>query len=69
MRYVIGSEAMRFQFLLDSDKLTAADKQAYQELINISSTSGFSMSDNIADQPEDFVEAACAFQKRAFLQV
>lgn len=45
MRYVIGSEAMRFQFLLKSDKLTAADKQAYQELINMSAASGFSMSD------------------------
>lgn len=45
MRYIIGSEAMRFQFLLRSDRLTVADKQAYQELINISSATGFSMSD------------------------
>lgn len=45
MRYIIGSEAMRFQFLLKSDRLTVADKRAYQELINISAASGFSMSD------------------------
>lgn len=35
MRSIIGNEALRFQFLLDSDVLTETDKKQYQGLINI----------------------------------
>lgn len=46
---VIGNEAMRFQFLLEDDKLTEREKQQYEQLINVD-TSGresFAMSDSV----------------------
>ena len=43
----IGNEAMRFQFLLDDDKLTEREKEQYRQLVNIdvSGSEGFFMSD------------------------
>lgn len=43
----IGNEAMRFQFLLDDDKLTEREKEQYRQLVNIdvSGSEGFLMSD------------------------
>lgn len=38
LRTVIGREAMRFQFLLDSDVLTTQEKTAYEQLIAIDTT-------------------------------
>lgn len=35
MRYVIGTEAMRFQFLAESDKLSKEEKQMYSRLTKI----------------------------------
>lgn len=35
LRTVIGNEAMRFQFLLESEKLSAAEKESYRRLIKI----------------------------------
>ncbi len=46
LRSVIGREAMRFQFLLDSEALTAWEKASYERLIAIDSSNEqwFSMS-------------------------
>ena len=38
LRSVIGREAMRFQFLLDSEALTAWEKASYEKLIAIDSS-------------------------------
>ena len=35
LRTVIGNEARRFQFLLESEKLSAAEKESYRRLIKI----------------------------------
>lgn len=46
---VIGTEAMRFQFLLDSDRLTEKEKSQYNQLTMIDTTNqgSFIMSDSI----------------------
>lgn len=46
---VIGTEAMRFQFLLESERLTAVDKQRYRQLVKVDETSqsSFIMSDSV----------------------
>lgn len=41
---LIGTEAMRFQFLLDSERLTEREKMQYEQLVTIDRT-GFVMSD------------------------
>lgn len=38
LRSTIGREAMRFQFLLDSDVLTVREKAAYEQLVTIDTT-------------------------------
>lgn len=47
MRAVIGNEAMRFQFLLEDDKLTEREREQYLQLIHVDTTNTemFSMSD------------------------
>lgn len=47
---VIGWEALRFQFLLESDKLSDAEKDSYKQLIHVdtSGQQGFIMSDDAA---------------------
>lgn len=47
MRAVIGNEAMRFQFLLDDDKLTEKEREQYLQLIHVDTgnTEMFVMSD------------------------
>ena len=46
LRTTIGKETMRFQFLLDSDALTAREKSSYEKLVSIDTTNDqfFSMS-------------------------
>ena len=39
LKNVIGKEAMRFQFLLESERLSEAEKYSYQRLIKIGTTS------------------------------
>ena len=39
LKNTIGKEAMRFQFLLESDRLSGAEKDLYQRLIKIGTTS------------------------------
>jgi len=47
--YLIGSEAMRFQFLLEDNKLTEEEKERYRQLIKVGDTgeSAFVMSEDI----------------------
>lgn len=49
LRTTIGKEAMRFQFLLESDKLTAQEKISYEKLIAIDTANDqfFSMSQEV----------------------
>lgn len=46
---VIGWEALRFQFLLESDRLSDAEKESYKQLIHVdtSGQQGFIMSDEV----------------------
>ncbi len=44
---VIGSEAMRFQMLFQSSRLTAIEKTQYQALVNVDSEGHFMMSDEV----------------------
>ena len=49
LRSILGNEAMRFQFLLKSERLTEEEKEQYHQLIRIDPTCRqmFAMSDNI----------------------
>ena len=47
MCLVTGREAMRFQFLLESDKLTEKEKQMYEQLTSIDKSSVFQMSETV----------------------
>lgn len=44
--YTIGEESMRFQFLLQSDRLTEMERQQYKQLIELSGNGGFAMTGN-----------------------
>lgn len=46
-RRVIGKEAMRFQFLLQSTKITEIEHNLYEALISIDKTGSFTMSDEL----------------------
>lgn len=45
LRNIIGNEAMRFQFLVQSDCLTEIERKRYKALIDIDETGVFTMSD------------------------
>ena len=47
LRNIIGNEAMRFQFLLQSSCLTEIERKRYEALINIDQTGAFTMSDEL----------------------
>ena len=47
LRTVIGGEALHFQFLAESDRLSAQEKGQYRSLVNVGPT-GFTMTDEIA---------------------
>ncbi|MDE7183102.1 MAG: ATP-binding protein [Lachnospiraceae bacterium] len=47
LRRMIAKEAMRFQFLAQSEKLTEMEHSQYQALINIDQTGAFTMSDEL----------------------
>lgn len=49
MYSVLGNEAMRFQFLLESEKLTGMERQLYSQLISVGDNrQGFDMSEHTA---------------------
>ena len=45
LRNVIAREAMRFQFLMQSDRMTKMERQLYRTLINVDEKGMFTMSD------------------------
>lgn len=47
LRRAIGNEAMRFQFLLESDRLTQRERDLYDSLISIDKTGAYTMSDEL----------------------
>lgn len=44
LRYIIGMEAMRFPFLVESDELTEMQKNMYRALVNVDEKGSFTMS-------------------------
>ena len=47
MASVIGREALRFQFLLESDRLTDVEKSLYSQLITVGENSSFDITDTV----------------------
>lgn len=47
LRSIIGDEALRFQFLAESDKLTAIERQQYQKLVELDEHGEYAMSDEL----------------------
>ena len=47
MASVIGREALRFQFLLESDRLTDVEKSLYSQLITVGESSSFIITDTV----------------------
>ena len=47
LRRIIGKEAMRFQFLMQSDKLTEIEKNQYMALVNTNKAGVFTMPDEV----------------------
>ena len=47
LRRIIGKEAMQFQFLMQSDRLTELEHNQYRALISIDKTGAFTMSDEL----------------------
>ncbi len=45
LRYVIGNEAMRFQFLMQSPRLTEIERKRYEALVSIDKGGDYTMSD------------------------
>ena len=47
LRHIIGNEAMRFQFLMQSDRLTEMERSRYEALISIDKRGAYTMSDEL----------------------
>ncbi len=47
LRRILGKEAMRFQFLMQSNRLTEPEHNQYKALINIDETGAYTMSDEL----------------------
>ena len=47
LRHIIGNEAMRFQFLLQSVRLTEMERRRYEALISIDKRGAYTMSDEL----------------------
>ena len=47
LRRIIGKEAMRFRFLLESDRIDEAERSQYEALISTDKTGTFTMSDDL----------------------
>lgn len=47
LRRAIGNEAMRFQFLLESERLTKMEQSLYESVVNIDKTGAYTMSDEL----------------------
>ena len=49
LRRIIGNEAMRYQLLMQSDRLTQIERGQYEALVNIDKTGAFTMSDDLLE--------------------
>lgn len=49
LRRIIGKEALRFRFLMESDELMEMDRGQYKALINIDEAGAFTMSDELLE--------------------
>ena len=47
LRRIIGKEAMRFRFLLKSDRIDDAERSQYEALVSMDKTGAFTMSDEL----------------------
>ena len=47
LRRIIGKEAMRFRFLLESDRIDDAERSQYEALVSMDKTGAFTMSDEL----------------------
>ncbi len=47
LRRIIGKEAMRFRFLLKSDRIDDAERSQYEALVSMDNTGAFTMSDEL----------------------
>ncbi len=47
LRRIIGKEALQFQFLMKSDRLTETDLRQYEALVSMDKTGAFTMSDEL----------------------
>ena len=47
LRRIIGKEAMRFRFLLESDRIDDAERSQYKALVSMDKTGAFTMSDEL----------------------
>ncbi len=47
LRHIIGNEAMRFQFLMQSDRLTEMERSRYEALISIDKRGAYTKSDEL----------------------
>ncbi len=47
LRRIIGKEAMRFRFLMESDKIDDTERSQYEALIGTDKTGTFTMSDDL----------------------
>ncbi len=47
LRRIIGKEAMRFRFLLESDRIDDAERSQYEALVSMDNTGAFTMSDEL----------------------
>lgn len=47
LRFIVGNEALRFQFLLQSDRLTGIERKRYEALVDMDKTGAFTMSDEL----------------------
>ena len=50
LRSILGNEALRFQFLLESDCLSEPERQQYRKLIELNEKGVFSMADELLDR-------------------
>ena len=46
-RRIVGNEAMRFQFLLESDRISDIERSQYKKIISTDNTGAFTMSDDL----------------------
>ena len=59
LRRMIGKEAMRFQFLMQSENLTEIEKSQYRALVNTDKTGAFTMPDELLKDSLQMLSQLC----------